>query len=350
MSKKAESPVGRLIQRQSQARHSLGCWAAFSVICLICAGEAETLGQETPRSEALVSQSTGASFQKTPAADAPVSTQQDADEQSKPIILETAAPAAASVSKDKAGAAEKTQIDDENPASVDPRVNMLNGDLIKNWKVFSSKEDVAPGDVWKVVTLEKERTLICVGEPKGYLFTQQQYDNFELTFEWKYTSDPNGNSGVLVFTKDEPRLWPTSMQIQLHQPRAGSIFPSGDATSDSTTEASDLALEIGKWNVCRVVAVGGRVSVEINGKPAGEVSGCNPFRGSIALQSEGSETHFRRMLLRKIVQPVESVVAPASPLPSSAKGTPGAEPNKTEPNKTEPNKTESNKTEPKQGD
>ena len=200
----------------------------------------------------------------------------------------------------------------------DQRIDMLGTDLTRNWKAFSSKPGLAFSDVWKLVSVENERHLICVGEPKGFLYSVQRFDNFELTFEWKYSSDPSGNSGVLVFTNEEPRLWPTSMQIQLHQPRAGSIFPSGDATSDSTTEATDLALEIGKWNTCRVIAIGGRVSVEINGKPAGEVSGCKPSIGSIALQSEGSETHFRRMFLKKLAATTEPV--PSSEQTASALG------------------------------
>ena len=178
--------------------------------------------------------------------------------------------------------------------------DLLAGDLARNWKLFSSKEDTPLASVWKLVAVGNERQLVCTGTPKGFLFTQKTYTNFELKFEWKYVSDPNGNSGVLVFTRNEPRLWPTSMQIQLHQPRAGCVFPSGDAISDNTTEAKDLALEVGKWNTCRVVAQGGRLSVEVNGKPAGDVSGCNPAVGSIALQSEGSETHFRRMQIREL--------------------------------------------------
>lgn len=189
----------------------------------------------------------------------------------------------------------------ETAAPAEPKFSdLLIDDLAKNWKQFSSKEDTPLASVWKLNTVGDERQLTCSGTPKGFLFTQKSYTNFELKFEWKYVSDPNGNSGVLVFTKNEPRLWPTSMQIQLHQPRAGCVFPSGDAISDNTTEAKDLALEIGKWNTCRVVAQGGRLSVEVNGKPAGEVSGCNPASGSIALQSEGSETVFRRMQIREL--------------------------------------------------
>ena len=195
----------------------------------------------------------------------------------------------------------------------DSTVDLLAEDMSKNWELFSSKEDTPMSEVWKIAVVDKERRLVCSGTPKGFLFTKKTYEHFELKFEWKYVTDPNGNSGVLIFTKNEPRLWPTSIQVQLHQPRAGCIFPSGEATSDNTSEAKDLAFEVGKWNRCRVVADGGRISVEINGKPAGEVSGCKPAMGSIALQSEGSETHFRNMQLRLLPKPS----VPASELPAA---------------------------------
>ena len=90
------------------------------------------------------------------------------------------------------------------------------------------------------------------------------------------------------------------MQVQLHQPKAGSVFPSGDAMSDHTSEAEpDLARPVDNWNEGKIVSQGGRLSVEVNGKKAGEVSGAKPSTGSIALQSEGSVVHFRRIRLRK---------------------------------------------------
>ncbi|MCR9198413.1 MAG: DUF1080 domain-containing protein [Planctomycetaceae bacterium] len=210
------------------------------------------------------------------------------------------------------------------PVAATPSVNLLAGSLEETWTMFSSKENTRLSDVWKVVESGGEKLLICTGTPKGFLITKRQYQNFELSFEWKYVSDPNGNSGVLAFTKNEPRLWPTSLQVQLHQPSAGSIFPSGDATSDSAKEATGLALEIGKWNKCRVVARNGKVSVEINGKQAGEVSGCNPYQGSIALQSEGSETHFRRIVIRELPEQAPSIADETSTsLPQPNADSPG---------------------------
>ncbi|MCA9059487.1 MAG: DUF1080 domain-containing protein, partial [Planctomycetaceae bacterium] len=142
---------------------------------------------------------------------------------------------------------------------------------------------------------------ICSGQPKGFLFTNETYSDFEMSLEWRYPSDANGNSGVLVYTQNEPRIWPSSIQVQFHQPKAGCIFPSGDAKSANTSDAKpSLARPVGMWNECRIESRGGQLSVVINGEKAGEISGAQPAAGHIALQSEGSEVHFRRIRIRRL--------------------------------------------------
>lgn len=203
---------------------------------------------------------------------------------------------------------------DEPPKADDPTskdiINLLDGEFEKQWKVYSAEPSPS---VWRIVreTPEAEPLLVCTGEIKGFLATIDRYDDFELTIEWKYPKDANGNSGILVYTQDEERIWPTSVQIQLHQPKAGSIFPSGDAMTDNTRDVDlNLARPVDTWNEGRVISRQGRLSVEINGKKAGEVTGARPAAGRIALQSEGSEVHFRNLKLRKL--PPE----PAAPSPA----------------------------------
>lgn len=201
-------------------------------------------------------------------------------------------------------------VDDESEPKKDKfeTVDLLTEDLTQHWKVFSSAPATPDTPVWKVIREgdDKELILICSGEPKGFLYTTKTFTEFEMTLQWKYPKDPDGNSGVLVYTQDEPRIWPTSMQVQLHQPKAGSLFPSGDATSDHSSEAEpNLARPVDVWNEGKIISQNGRLRVEVNGKKAGEVSGAKPSSGSIALQSEGSVVHFRRIRLRKL-----QVVAP----------------------------------------
>ena len=226
-----------------------------------------------------------------------------------------------------------------------PVVNLLEKGLAESWDYFSSDGTTQLSEAWFLKSVDEQQQLICQGTPKGFLYTKTQYSNFRLTFEWKYVTDPNSNSGVLIYTQKEPRLWPTAMQVQLHQPLAGCIFPGGDATSDSSTKLEGLAREIGEWNSCVIVSEGGKLSVEINGHKAGEVSGCKPSTGFIALQAEGSETHFRKLMLQVLPPPeatpavtveAPTPVVPPKELPKEATPT---EPAVVRPEKTKPQNT-----------
>lgn len=191
---------------------------------------------------------------------------------------------------------------------ADREINLLDKKLEETWDYFSSDEGSKMSDAWVIRTVGEQRELVCLGNPKGFLSTKALYSNFRLSFEWKYISDPNSNSGVLVYTQKEPRLWPTAIQVQLHQPLAGCIFPGGDAKSDNSTKSQGLAKPVGEWNSCLLISESGKLSVEINGMKAGEVSGCQPSTGFIALQSEGSETHFRKLKLQ-ILPPPEAATS-----------------------------------------
>jgi len=168
------------------------------------------------------------------------------------------------------------------------------------WSFFSAEKETKLQDVWQAVkaTNGGDDVLVCRGKPFGYIRTQKLHSDFEFRLEWKYPKDANGNSGVLIHTGKEDKIWPSAIQVQLHGPTAGSIFPSGDAKCDSKLMARDLSKPAGQWNTLVITSKAGRVAVVINGKKAGEVTGCRPNSGSIALQSEGTEVHFRRVMLK----------------------------------------------------
>jgi len=118
--------------------------------------------------------------------------------------------------------------------------------------------------------------------------------------EWMYPNDPNANSGILLFTTEPDKVWPKAFQVQLHRPEAGKVFPtpgSGAKSANTLSPATPLNLPVGKWHKCVVICRQGTISVMINGVKLGEVNGCNPSRGAIALQSEGSEIHFRNLVV-----------------------------------------------------
>jgi hypothetical protein len=215
-----------------------------------------------------------------------------------------------------AAAADEQIVADKKPGTENgdfPVVDLLAGELGQNWKCYNSDAAIPLSSVWKVASdgADKEPVLICSGQPKGFLYTNEIYSDFELTLQWKFPDDANGNSGVLVYTQHEEKIWPTAMQVQFHQPKAGSVFPSGDAKSDNKTDKMELAHPINTWNDCRIVSRAGRLTVEINGVNAGETTGSVPSSGSIALQSEGALVHFRRLKVRKLQR--EEPKAPEKP-------------------------------------
>ncbi|MGD9857386.1 MAG: DUF1080 domain-containing protein [Planctomycetaceae bacterium] len=181
-------------------------------------------------------------------------------------------------------------------------VPLLSGEALsdENWSFISRDKESRLAGTWQVQQADGEAVLICRGEPYGYLKTTRAFANFLLRLEWKFPADENGNSGVLLHTNGQgkDKVWPTAIQVQLHQPVCGSIFPSGDATSDNEIrDVRDVCKSVNQWNSCEITSVAGRISVEMNGKKIGTVTGCHPHRGGIALQSEGAEVHFRRINL-----------------------------------------------------
>ena len=176
-------------------------------------------------------------------------------------------------------------------------------DFPNGWSHHSAEKATKLNEVWTAIKGKKavNDQLVCEGKPFGYLRTKKLYDNFEFRLEWRYPPEnANGNSGILIYTGKEDKIWPNAIQIQLHSPTAGSVFPSGKAVADNKLMVRDLSKPAGQWNSCVITSKLGRVTVVINGKKAGEVTGCKPAKGGIALQSEGSEVHFRRILLKSL--------------------------------------------------
>ncbi len=172
----------------------------------------------------------------------------------------------------------------------------------ETWTFFSGKKDAKLAETWAYVE-DKETGIpyvTCSGQPYGYIRTKKKYQNFEFGLEWRFPNDENGNSGVLVYTTGDDRIWPTSLQIQLQQPFAGSVFPSGGAkSSNELRNVPMLSRPINQWNRCVIKSVDGTVTVTVNDQKVGSVADCEPLEGSISLQSEGSEIHFRNVWIRE---------------------------------------------------
>lgn len=198
-----------------------------------------------------------------------------------------------------------------------PEKLLNGGNFWDHWEYFSEEKDANINLNWKVVSGGKNQPsiLICSGKPYGYIRTKKIYKNFQFSTEWMYPNDPNANSGVLLFTTEPDKVWPKAFQVQLHRPEAGNVFPtpgSGAKSANTLSPATPLNLPVGKWHKCVVICRQGTISVSINGVKLGEVNGCNPNEGTIALQSEGSEIHFRNLIV-EILPPEPEPKVPPTP-------------------------------------
>lgn len=167
-------------------------------------------------------------------------------------------------------------------------------------------KDPGPGSVWSV----KNGVLVCAGKPSGYVRTKEKFTSYVLRVEWRF--DPAkgaGNSGVLLRVQEPDKVWPKSIEAQLHSTHAGDFwcidnFPMTTdpvRTKGRNTKHKQMnERSVGEWNEYEIVAAGGDVSLWVNGEEVNRASGCEAVAGYIALQSEGSEIQFRNIGIAEI--------------------------------------------------
>jgi putative membrane-bound dehydrogenase-like protein len=188
-------------------------------------------------------------------------------------------------------------------------VKLFNGTDLEGWKVhLPAGSD--PSKVWSF----KDEVLRCEGQPIGYIYTEQQYTDFEIELDWR--GDPAtgpGNSGVLLRVQEPHKVWPKSIEAQLQSGSAGDIwnidqFPlvvDAARTSGRHTVKLQPSNErpLGEWNHYRIRVHGAEVTLEVNGELQNTARWAARIPGAIALQSEGAVIEFRNAILRPILNP-----------------------------------------------
>lgn len=186
-------------------------------------------------------------------------------------------------------------------------VVLFDGNGLAGWQPFLPGDGDA-AEVWSV----RDGVLRCEGRPIGYLHTEQQFTNFELTLEWRFDPEAGaGNSGVLLRVQQPHRVWPHSIEAQLHSGNAGDIWNIGafpmltdaERTNGRRTVKALPSNEkpLGEWNRYRIRLDGGRLTLEVNGRVQNTARWCEEKPGVIALQSEGAVIEFRDIRLRPIL-------------------------------------------------
>lgn len=177
-----------------------------------------------------------------------------------------------------------------------------------------------------------DKVLHCTGKPTGVLKTKKPVVNFELSLQWQHEK-PAGNSGVFVWTTPEslaslkgPGL-PKGIEVQVldhgyaevYEQRTGKkpdwftsngdVFPVGvkmtpfppvSPNGERSFPTKNLSKGAGQWNHYYIRAVNGEVRLWVNGEEVSGGTGCEPRKGYLCLESEGSPIQFKELRIREL--------------------------------------------------
>jgi hypothetical protein len=138
------------------------------------------------------------------------------------------------------------------------------------WTSLFNQQDLSG---WKIYGTEKwyveNKELVCesgADKEYGYLGTEQTFQNFELSVDFK--QEANGNSGVFFHSSIEGTKI-TGWQAEVAPPNqfTGGIYESyGRGWLVKPDAKKDKALKMGKWNTMTIRVVGNQVTTWVNGK------------------------------------------------------------------------------------
>lgn len=185
-------------------------------------------------------------------------------------------------------------------------IRLFNGKDLTGWTFHSAGGAEAAKASWAA----KDGVLTCTGEPTGFIRTAESYENFTLTYEWRWQpGDEGGNSGLLFHAGAVPegKAWPVCIEAQLQSGNAGDFWGI-DGTIEATGKnqgtrwqriADPKEKPLGEWNTMTVTCEGDKVTVHVNGTLVNEGKNASVTKGAIGFQSEGTPIEFRNIVLIK---------------------------------------------------
>ncbi|MBL7858651.1 MAG: DUF1080 domain-containing protein [Cyclobacteriaceae bacterium] len=143
---------------------------------------------------------------------------------------------------------------------------LFDGSSLDGWRFFLNK----PNDSWEVVdgTLHCKPVKENAENLRSDIMTVDQYENFELAFEWKIS--PQGNSGVIYRATEEfsqPYFSGPEYQVIDNTGYPGDLTPKQltGANYDMHDAPNAAPNAIGEWNSSRIVVNGNHVEHWLNG-------------------------------------------------------------------------------------
>jgi hypothetical protein len=200
--------------------------------------------------------------------------------------------------------------------------SLFNGKDLTGWHVDVPEMDKDPKA--RNPFIVRKGLLVSLGTPEGHLITDAVYQNYRLEVEYRFAGKP-GNCGVLVHASTPRALYgmfPQSIESQLQHNDAGDFWcivedikvpdmetrrgpkaqwgTSGDKLRRIKNLTDHSEKPLGQWNTMTIECLKDTVKGWVNGDLVNNGFGCTAQKGQIALQAEGAEVEFRKVMLTPI--------------------------------------------------
>ncbi|MEX0290772.1 MAG: DUF1080 domain-containing protein [Flavobacteriaceae bacterium] len=201
-------------------------------------------------------------------------------------------------------------------------VSLFNGENLDGWHIDVPEMDTVPNAINPFII--RNGLLVSLGTPRGHLITDAVYRDFRLEIEYRFAGAP-GNCGVLVFASTPRSLYkmfPKSIEVQMMHENAGDFWcivedietddmeiRRGKRTEWGITEGKLRRIKnltdgsekpLGQWNSMSIECLDNKIKVWVNGDLVNYGYNATASSGNIALQAEGAEVEFRKLLLSPI--------------------------------------------------
>lgn len=200
--------------------------------------------------------------------------------------------------------------------------NLFNGRDTKGW--HADVPALQKDSSLKNPFIVRNGMLVSLGTPGGHLITDSVFENYRLEVTYRFAGRP-GNCGVLVHASTPRALYgmfPKSIEVQMEYQNAGDFWCieeditvpymekrrgpkanwgiNGDKTRRIIHLEDGAENPIGVWNNMMIECLGNTVKVWVNDKLMNAGYNCTVSKGQIALQAEGSEVEFAKVVLTQI--------------------------------------------------
>ncbi|MEO0570380.1 MAG: DUF1080 domain-containing protein [Bacteroidota bacterium] len=207
-------------------------------------------------------------------------------------------------------------------ACADHAQSLFNGEDLMGWAMDVPQMDSNPNAPQPFVV--RDGMLVSLGEPRGHLVTEKEYSNYRLEVEYRFPGAP-GNCGVLVHASTPRALYqmfPKSIEVQMQHQDAGDFWVivedikvkdmvtrRGPKAKWGKTEGTNRRIlnltddsenPLGTWNSMSIECVNDEIKVWVNGDLVNYGFEATVHKGKIALQAEGAEVEFRKLVLTPI--------------------------------------------------